>query len=146
MFRLLMLLFAFASLAFAPLPFPKPRPAATDLDALQGEWQRVRVTVNGTVYDESKAPTTIVIEGGRMKYAVSGKPTNEWEFTLAPKEGPKQFDRKGTRGAALRLVYLGVYRIEKDTFILCSCPGTRPTNFDGVGIGVYLETFTRKKK
>jgi uncharacterized protein (TIGR03067 family) len=80
-----------------------------------------------------------------MKYAVSGKPTNEWEFTLAPKESPKQFDRKGTKGAALGLVYLGVYRIEKDTFVLCSCPGTRPADFGGIGPGVYVETYRRMK-
>src|SRR5262249_11328604 len=68
MCRSLVLLFAVVSLAFAPLPFLKPRPAETDLQALQGEWQRVRVTINGSAYDESRAPTTIVIDGARMKY------------------------------------------------------------------------------
>src|SRR4051812_25061488 len=77
-------------MGFAPVPpyRPKPDTSKADLKALQGEWHRVRVTVGGTVHTEVGKETTIVITDGRMSYAVAGKPTNEWDFTLNGRARP----------------------------------------------------------
>src|SRR5205823_5143925 len=111
-------LIVLSSLAFAPAPLPRPRPgpSKSDLKKLQGEWHRVRVTIGGSLISEKGNETTIVIADDRMKYAVAGKPTNEWVFALEGKMSPTWFDRKGTKGHANGLTYLGIYRIEADTF------------------------------
>jgi uncharacterized protein (TIGR03067 family) len=142
--RRILPLLAVLCLAFAPLPFPKPDRSDADLKALQGEWHRALVTIDRVVHSEVGSETTIVIAGDRMKYSVAGRPTNEWEFTLDRKARPPRFDRKGLKGHAAGLTYLGIYRIDGDGFTLCSRDGHRPEGFDATGGSVFVEVYRRK--
>jgi uncharacterized protein (TIGR03067 family) len=145
--RIFLPLVAGLCLAFAPAPFPRPmKPGQSDLKALQGEWDRDRVTIGGILYSEKGRETSILIAQDRMKYAVAGKPTNEWVFTLNKDTKPPELDRKGVKGAALGFTYRGIYRLEGDTFTLCSRDNVRPMDFDTPGTGVYVEVFKRKKR
>jgi uncharacterized protein (TIGR03067 family) len=132
------------SLGFAPAPVYRERRNADDSKALQGAWHRARVTIDGVHHTETGRETTIEIVGDRMKYAVAGEPSNEWVFTLDVKLG--RLDRKGIKGHADGLAYLGIYRIEGGTFTLCSCDGKRPANFAETGQGVFVEVYKRIKR
>jgi uncharacterized protein (TIGR03067 family) len=134
-------------LAFAPAPpyRPKPDRSKEDLQKLQGAWRRVRITIDGEAHSEVGRETTILIAEDRMKYAVVGKPTNEWVFSLDGKARPPRLDRQGIKGAANGLTYLGVYRLAGDGFVLCSREGARPADFGGAGAGVYVEVYERVK-
>jgi uncharacterized protein (TIGR03067 family) len=146
--RWVMPLLAALSLALAPAPFPRSKPdeGKAALNVLQGEWSRVRVTVGGVPHSEVGNETTIVITGDRMKYANAGKPSNEWTLRLDGKAAPARLDRKGVSEVVAGFDYLGIYRIEGDTFTLCSCYQRRPTEFGEAGRGVYLEVFERVKR
>jgi uncharacterized protein (TIGR03067 family) len=141
-----LLVLAVLSLGLAPAPLPRPDKSKEDLKRLQGEWHRVRVTVGGNFYLEKPHETTIVVAGDRMKYALAGRPTNEWAFTLDATRGPPRFDRKGVKGDANGLIFRGIYRLDGDTFILCSREGDRPVDFRGAAPSVYVEAFQRKKR
>lgn len=150
MCRVMPLLAALLSLALAPAPFPRSKPdeeGKAALKALQGEWSRVRVTVSGVPHSEVGNETTVTITGDRMKYTNAGKASNEWTLRLDGKATtPARLDRKGASAVVTGFDYLGIYRIEGDTFTLCSCYQERPTEFGGAGRGVYLEVFERVKR
>jgi uncharacterized protein (TIGR03067 family) len=146
--RRLLPLFAILCVAFAPAPFPrvsKSGPSKDDLKALQGKWHRVRVTIGGVLRPETGKEPAIVVADNRMDYTVTPNLANTWVFTLDGTTNPTRFDRKGIIGCAKGFTYLGIYRIEGDTFTLCSCDGYRPKSFGDTRAGVFVEVFKRTK-
>jgi uncharacterized protein (TIGR03067 family) len=130
--------------AFAPAPFAKrtsSNTAAEDLRTLQGEWRRLSRTIGGRSLGLG-AQTTLTIKGSRMQFAVDGRSTREWTFSLEARTNPRRLDRKEV--GAVGTVRLGIYRIEGDTFTLHSSDAARPGDFTGSGNRVIVEVFKRK--
>jgi hypothetical protein len=78
-----------------------------------------------------------------MHFAVGGRPTLEWAFTLDAGTKPRRLDRKEV--GPVGVVRLGVYRIDGSTFTLHSSDAARPGDFTGSGDRVVVEVFKRSK-
>jgi len=138
-------------LGFAPAPFRKPippDPTPAQWKKLQGNWVRARYYVNGgTLHQDGN--TQVTISGKAMTYFTNGQPNSWWTMTLNARVSPPILDLEGRPGPTSTPVFLGVYRLEKDTLILCARqaqnPAQRPTKVDERQMGVLVEVFERKK-
>jgi uncharacterized protein (TIGR03067 family) len=142
--RLRLFILAVLSLAFAPAPLPKPNSTKADLQSMQGEWVRTLYTTGGK--PATTAVSNVVIFNNHLRYG-STPGSDEWIITLDARKKPKVFDIRSTRDKS---VYLGVYRLEKDTLKVWSCAGAdeskRPLHCDASRPGVCFEVFQRRKR
>src|SRR5205823_2369007 len=115
---------------------------------LQGDWVRVRYYANGGVLHQDGS-TTVTIAGKGMTYFTNGQPNTTWSMTLDARASPPILDLQGQAGPTGAPVFLGVYRLEKDTLVLCArqtqAPALRPRKFDLHQPGVLIEVFERRK-
>jgi uncharacterized protein (TIGR03067 family) len=114
-------------LAFAPAPFPKSARTASnedDLTKLQGRW--MRVLSNG-----DRDHVQVTITGNRMQFpGEAGR--DAWILKLDPTRKPRRIDfvHVGDKNS----FFLGVYRLEGDTFTYSvrsrASEDNRPLNLD----------------
>src|SRR5262249_54414790 len=100
----------------APVPFPKPmKPVTADseLRALQGEWVRVRRSLNGGPLADCDGATTAVFRGGRLSFLHKGGASARWLVALGPSKEPRWMDLKDADGSGKTIQ--GVYRLEGNT-------------------------------
>jgi uncharacterized protein (TIGR03067 family) len=133
----LLLLFAVASPAGE---------AEKELERLQGDWVAVYEEINGVPCKEGEFPRIeMTIKGDKWISKVGLKST--FTLTLTPTADPKQIDMKCSEGAFAGL-YLGIYKLDGDTFTICDSSGekTRPTGFATKGsFDLKLHVFKRVK-
>src|SRR5215212_359323 len=83
------------ALGFAPVPKPKaPRvpTAKEELRRLQGTWQVVRYSRDGSALREVKGESE-VIDGDRLScVSARGEVTARWSVVLRPSKSPKEID------------------------------------------------------
>jgi uncharacterized protein (TIGR03067 family) len=141
--RTLVLFLAVAlCLAFAPAPFPKSgRPAGNedDLKKLQGKW--LRVLSNG----QPDSKTLVAIAADRMQFSSA---TDAWILKLDATRKPRRIDfaRVGEKDN----FYLGVYRLEGDTFTYSirsrATEETRPLSLDVENRGdAWVQVYKRQR-
>ena len=138
-------------LGFAPAPFRKPAPpdpTPAQWKKLQGHWVRVRYYTNGGTLSRD-GNTLMTVSGKGVTYSTNGAPNSWWTMTLDARPSPPILDMQGQPGPMGTTVFMGVYRLEKDTLILCARqtrdPAQRPTKVDEHQMGVLVEVFERKK-
>jgi uncharacterized protein (TIGR03067 family) len=135
------LLVAGLTLGFAPAPFSQPNSTRGDRKKLQGEWVRVRYTLNGKPV--TTAAIRVVIAGDRLRYGAAPG-VDEWALTLDATKKPKVLDFKSVSPGGK--TFWGVYRLEGDTLTIWSRAGDnealRPKDY-GEGAGVCVEVFKR---
>lgn len=105
--------------SFVLLAQPAPDAAQKDLQALQGEWTMAALEVNGQdVPPDRLGNTTVRIKGSDYVIKIKDK-TFPVVVKLDPSRDPKEMDMVPQDGAAKDKVHKAIYKIEKDTFILC---------------------------
>src|SRR5262249_24527107 len=111
--RLSLLVAALAALTAvaAPLHFPKKARPPSDLPALQGEWEVVRVYFHGKEHT-ILGGGAVVDENDRLSFVSDGERRTTWRFKLDPSREAKLMDLR--MGSA---TMLAVYRVEKDSLV-----------------------------
>jgi len=140
------LLLAALALGFAPVPFPnsaKPRSPEDDLKALEGEWRRDSLSIDGR---PGGVGTVAVIKDGRMAF---GTPGDDWNLTLDTSTTPRRIDSRRVKDDPGIDPFWAVYRLEGDTLYYCDRQGkdvsARPAGFDPAQRNVWLATYRRVK-
>jgi uncharacterized protein (TIGR03067 family) len=142
--RLLFATFALTMLAFAPAPFPRPSrtdSSADDLRKLRGEWNRVSLTLGGSLRTAQVGNS--IFDGERMTSRLT---TEVWVVTLNARTSPRRIEFRCI--APSEEVFRGVYRLDGDTLTICCRPadkGEAPTSFDDSGPDAWLEVYKRVK-
>src|SRR5262245_16286420 len=144
--RWLVLLFAAASLGFAPIPFLKPGKGASpeaEMRALEGEWQRVSLTIDGKAVGHHRGCTLVIGEYGMSLCWLCNVDKVSGSLTLSPSaSSPRAFDLTiPAKRNVLDFVMQGIYRVDGDTLTLCisHVAGPRPATFDDrAGVSVHV--------
>jgi uncharacterized protein (TIGR03067 family) len=140
-FRLLLVVLAVLPLSFAPAPFPR----RTKSKPLNGTWQRVSYVRGGWRFPN--AALEIVISHDRVYYPHNNGGILEAVLVVNDTTNPRTFDLRDANPRS-RWHYLGIYRLDGDTLVLCSTAvgvGPRPRAFSGAPGQNHLEVFKRKK-
>jgi uncharacterized protein (TIGR03067 family) len=140
--RKLLVVAALAALAFAPAPFPRTarQPEPDDLKKLQGVW--VQESLNGRPVAGESA---FRIQGER---AIWEAPGDVWVMKLDRTRTPTHVTF--THAFGRPTTYLGVYRLEGDTFtynVRANVPeAQRPLDFDTRHPLAYVAVYRRKNR
>jgi uncharacterized protein (TIGR03067 family) len=115
----LAVLAAALALGFAPVPKPKAPPAPTakgQLMRLQGTWEEVRRSRDGSPLHEVKGGSEVV-DGDRLScVSARGEVTARWSIVLRPSKSPKEIDLCTDKG---QVVVRCIYKLEGDTMTVC---------------------------
>jgi uncharacterized protein (TIGR03067 family) len=131
------------ALCLAPADGSADRPN-TDRESIQGSWRIISMEVDG----KSEMPTSdgkavngrYVFKGDKMMCIENDKSGGECSFILAAANKAKTIDVHGRRASGEVVTVPGIYRIEKDTLILCFGRfGKRPTSIGGPSEAVQLQ-------
>jgi uncharacterized protein (TIGR03067 family) len=122
-----------------------PDPAAqAELDGLQGEWELVRLEIDGYVMPlERIRHTEYVLRGNRLTPV--SNPDEPGTLDLRPGKQPAWIDRTGADEERAE----GIYRLDGDRWEICfaDTSDARPTEFKTVaGNKAALLLFQRKAK
>lgn len=123
-----------ATLLAPPPDLPKLSPAAAKaLDALQGDWKVVELTLNGmTVEPDVADEFVLTFKGRKFIFSVNGTPNQDGDvYALDPSTNPACIDF--SRKIEKTRVEEGVYKIDGDTLLYHSYKGkdkNRPAGFD----------------
>src|SRR5437016_997283 len=115
---------------------PQGQPA--DLKALQGEWELVAESLNGSPIRPPRGSYRMVVDGRKVSMLPGKDVTSRWEVTLDPAREPKWMDEKAD-GKSL----VEIYRLTGDTLTVAfrnrwNDPA-RPTDFElRDGVGIYV--------
>src|SRR4051794_2727243 len=104
----------------------------TDRDRLQGTWTCVSMERNGKpIPPESYKDGKLIMEGDTFTYREGDKVVTQGTRKLDPTRSPKAVDDTHTVGPFKGKTYLGIYKLEGDTFTTCngSAGQPRPTEF-----------------
>jgi uncharacterized protein (TIGR03067 family) len=121
-----------------------------ELEKMQGDWVAVRSESAGFSIDlndgKGVPPIAMTINGDKW---IATRPTQATlMLMLNPTAEPKELDQKCLEGRNQGTVFLGIYKVEGDTLIVCSNSGgkTRPTDFTTKGKpGIWLYVYKRVK-
>ena len=137
---LLLLLLAALAAGFAPAPFPRPERRRTDLEKMQGTWVLDSMLLDGRT--SRRGGTRVTIEGDRLKYVNDGKVGVEYVLTLSPSQRPREYV---SRQVGTAVIFQGLYSVQGHTlkFAYNGSGESRPTAFEGMGRGRFLEVYKR---
>src|SRR4051794_188375 len=123
--------------------------AVGDREALQGTWTCAAMERNGVpVPPDRYKGGRLVVEGDRFTYSQDGRVKVQGVRTLDPGRSPKAFDDTHTSGPFKGKTYLGIYKLDGDTFTTCngSAGQARPTGFaTKPGSGLLRVVYKREK-
>jgi uncharacterized protein (TIGR03067 family) len=102
-----------------------------DLEALQGNWQPVSVTVNGQALDKERLKDDSMLIRKNTFVLRSGAGSTGGTFLIDPTKNPKTMDTETLIGEAKGTKSVGIYQLEGDTLRVCysTDPKARPTEF-----------------
>jgi uncharacterized protein (TIGR03067 family) len=126
-----------------------------DLEGLQGTWTQTAWefagrTIPGDLLDKHRV--TLVIKGDTLTETAKGHENEPSSCTikLNPDKSPKEVDfvDKNPDPGQLPAVFLGIYKLEGDTFTECMSRAgqPRPTEFKSVDKNTQVRTFRRVKE
>ena len=126
-----LLLFVATGLMLRAEP-PSPDRTKEDVARLQGVWAIVSVEIEGKpLAMESLKDSRLTIQG--KQYSFKLNQTNlEFTFKLNVSQAPRAIDLIVTEGAQKGKVYQGIYKFEKDRYVICrgtTPERSRPTEF-----------------
>jgi uncharacterized protein (TIGR03067 family) len=131
------------ALCLAPADGNGDRPN-TDRESIQGSWRVITAEADG----KSEMPTRngkavngkYVFKGNKMMCIEDDKNGEECSFILAAANKAKTIDLHGRQASGEVMTVPGIYRIEKDTLIICFGRwGKRPTSFGGSSEAVQFQ-------
>lgn len=124
----------------------------SDLDQLQGTWKEVSAQYNGVDLPAEKLAghvVTLVIKGDVLTETTVGQEDQPSRATirLDPAKSPKEIDTtdKEPDPGQQAKVFLGIYKIEGDTFTECfgRAGVSRPTKFKSTDRTTMVRVFKR---
>jgi RNA polymerase sigma factor (sigma-70 family) len=123
-------------------------PASDDLMKLQGRWKQIKLQPAPGDTLARLADKEWVIEGRALIVREGGKEVWRYELTLGAENGAKTIDLVAVQGLGFKTTERGIYRLEGDTFEICSGPpdGPRPAEFKAGNPDSFqwLTTFERQ--
>lgn len=126
-----LLLFVATGLMLRAEP-PSPDRAKADVARLQGAWAIVSVEIEGKpLAMDGLKDACLTIQGKQYSFKL-GKADLEFTYKLNVSQSPKAIDLIVTEGAQKGKVYQGIYKFEKDRYIICRGTNperSRPTEF-----------------
>ena len=129
---------------------PAVADASRDQELLQGEWQPVRVELNGQeaspeFLKKQRFPVKLIFKGNQWGAVTPDDTQYESTFTLYPDKQPKGIDIAGSlfRGTSNAR---GIYKLEGDTATLClvEMNQPRPTEFTTKDNPAYIMIVARR--
>lgn len=121
-----------------------------DRKKIEGTWRATALTVNGNkAKDEDAKKITVVNDSdGTWSVRSEGKEISMGTSTFDPTTTPKTIDFTPTEGEAKGDLFLGIYKLGKNTRRLCFAPAgeDRPTEFSSTAENRHiLVTYKRVK-
>lgn len=121
-----------------------------DRKRIQGTWQVTSLAINGNKAKDEDAEKITVVNGADGTWTVvsEGKNISNGTSTFDSTSKPKKIDFTPTEGGGKGDLFLGIYKLGKDTRKLCFAPSgkDRPTEFVSTPDNQYiLVTFKRVK-
>lgn len=118
----------------------------TDKDLIQGEWKCAALESKGKVNKGPFIGTKWEFKGKEVVIYHKDEVRAKGTFVLDPAKQQKTITITGTDGDLQGKTVLGIYRIEKNSLMLCNDvrDGKRPKAFSGAGNALLL-TFERVK-
>jgi uncharacterized protein (TIGR03067 family) len=121
----------------------------TDRDRLRGTWTCVSMERNGKpIPPESYKDGKLIMEGDTFTYKKGDEVVTQGTRKLDPTQSPKAVDDTHTLGPFKGKTYLGIYKLEGDTFTTCngSAGRLRPIDFaTRRGTNLLLVVYKREK-
>jgi uncharacterized protein (TIGR03067 family) len=126
----------------------KDEAVKNDRKRIEGTWTVTALTVNGNKAKDEDAKKITVVNGSDGTWSVrsEGKEISKGTSTFNPTEKPRSIDFTPTEGDAKGDLFLGIYKLGKNTRKLCFAPSgkDRPTEFSSTPENQYiLVTFER---
>jgi uncharacterized protein (TIGR03067 family) len=124
--------------------------AAKQLAALEGTWTAVSAQRNGKPAEEVKG-CQLTFKGEHFTITARGKTVFEGTVKLNHSQSPKAIDFLHMKGKYTEDgdVWLGIYALDGDTFLLCDngadVKQARPKEFTGEQPGCVLAVFKKDK-
>ncbi len=113
-----MLRHSYVILAFAICVSSHAADEKTELKALAGRYEVVKVEVDGKDITESFKTVTLAIDGDRY-IAVVGQTTDKGTLGIDGSKSPKTMDITGTEGPNRGMTYLCIFEVKDDVFTVC---------------------------
>jgi uncharacterized protein (TIGR03067 family) len=131
-------------------PDPGDRAAKDELKRLAGTWQVVPLDGAGADKDARAAAKRMKlrIEGDKYRVLVEGKTVEEGTLGVDPSKSPRTMDMKVTKGEGKGRVVECIYRLEKDTLLVCTALRNqlRPEKFQRGGRESALTKLVRQRE
>jgi uncharacterized protein (TIGR03067 family) len=121
----------------------------TDRDRLRGTWTCVSMERNGKpIPPESYKDGKLIMEGDTFTYKEGDEVVTQGTRKLDPTQSPKAVDDTHTLGPFKGKTYLGIYKLEGDTFTTCNGSAGQPRPIDFAtrrGTNLLLVVYKREK-
>jgi uncharacterized protein (TIGR03067 family) len=111
-----------------------------DMKALQGEWELVAESLNGSPIRSPRGSYTMIVEGTTVSILAGKELTARWQLALDVAKEPKWMDEKSGDKSLTE-----IYRLDRETLTVAFRNGwndpRRPTSFEPAeGVGIYVLT------
>jgi uncharacterized protein (TIGR03067 family) len=128
---------------------PSKDEAAGDLEALQGNWAMVALSINGEELPEDQVKAGKLVVKGDLYTATLGERTISSTMKLDPARTPRAVDFTSTDGPQKGQTVKGIYKLDGDRLSICRAlrpEDDRPDGFaSGAESGLVLVVWARSK-